>query len=497
MSADGRTLAAVDLGSNSFHMVVARVRGDGTDFEILDRLKRPVRLRDGLGETGNLSPEAQARALGCLGLFGQRLAGLPREDVRAVGTNTLRRARNSLPFLVRARKALGHKIEVISGREEARLIYRGVAHELTGEGRRLVVDIGGGSTELIVGEGTAPLELTSRELGCVSWTHRHFARGRITPKAFTRAVTAAQLHLQDGLSPLRALGWQQAVGSSGTIRAIGKVSEALGCGEDITPAGLAKVRDAVLACGSSDRLKLEGLSASRAPVFAGGLAVMCAVFDAVGIQRLTPARYALREGVLVQMLGRLQSEDPRDGSVRTFANRTGVDLAHSLRVAETALALFDQVEGPWNLTRHRHRPLLRWAALLHECGIFVTHNGHHRHGAYLLRHSDLPGFSRADQAALGTLVLCHRKPLTMRKVEAAYPGRPQPILQLAILLRLAVRLHRSRSERALPELRLSVHGNTLRLGMDRQYLTAHPLTAADLEEEQAELRSSSIKLELP
>lgn len=488
---EARTLAAVDLGSNSFHMVVARVRPEG-ELELLDRIKRTVRLREGLDAAGNLSPEAQARAIGCLELFGQRLAGLPREDVRAVGTNTLRRARNGLPFLIRARKALGHKIEVISGREEARLIYRGVAHELTGEGNRLVVDIGGGSTELIVGAGTAPIDLSSRELGCVSWSQRYFPDGKLRKGAFDRAETDGKLRLQDGIGRLRTLGWREAVGSSGTIRAIGKVSEAMGLGQEITPAVLDTLRDAAVARRTVARLDLPGLSESRRPVFAGGLAVLRAVFHQLGIQRMTPARYALREGVLIELHGRLHDRDPRDAAVLGFAQRCGVDLAHARNVAETAQALFDQVAPAWGLTAHRHRRLLGWAAMLHECGIFVTHNGHHRHGAYLLRHSDLPGFSRQDQAVLGALVLCHRKRLTERRVTTIYPGRARPVLQLAALLRLSVRLHRSRS--APPTTRLKAEGDALVLRLPKGFLAAHPLTRADLAQETEELAGAGLAL---
>ena len=232
---DGRTIAAVDLGSNSFHLVVAQLRNDARDFVVIDRLKQPVRLRMGLDTTGRLSPEAQARALDCLSLFGERVAGIPRADVRAVGTNTLRSARNSLPFLVRARRALGHKIEVISGLDEARLIYQGVARDLAGDGRRLVVDIGGGSTELIVGDGSTPSALDSREMGCVSWTLRYFPDGQLTRKGFERAVLAARLKLETSQSRMRALGWTSAVGASGTIKAVDKVVHAMLGQAHITP----------------------------------------------------------------------------------------------------------------------------------------------------------------------------------------------------------------------------------------------------------------------
>jgi exopolyphosphatase/guanosine-5'-triphosphate,3'-diphosphate pyrophosphatase len=489
---EGRTLAAVDLGSNSFHMVVARARAGGSDFELLDRIKHTVRLRDGLDAQGNLTPEAQARAIGCLEMFGQRLAGLDREDVRAVGTNTLRRARNGLPFLIRARKALGHKIEVISGREEARLIYRGVAHELTGTERRLVVDIGGGSTELIVGEGTEPLGLTSRELGCVSWTQRYFAQGKLRPGAFDRAETEGQLRIRERLGSLTSLGWDQCVGSSGTVRAIGKVVAELGLGPEITPAALDRVREEVCAARTIDRLALPGLSENRRPVFAGGLAVLRAVFQILGIQRMTPARYALREGVLLELMGRLQDRDPREDAVLSLAQRCGVDLPHARSVAATALSLFDAVAAPWALTVHRHRRLLKWAAMLHECGIFVTHSGHHRHGAYLIRHSDLAGFGRQDQALLSALVLCHRRAVSERRIASIYSGRARPVVMLAALLRLSVRLHRSRVD--VPRLAVKAREDFIEISLPEGFLKAHPLTRADLQRERSELQDAGLDL---
>ena len=491
--AEGRTIAAVDLGSNSFHLVVAQLRPDARDFVVIDRLKQPVRLRMGLDESGRLQPEAQSRALACLSRFGERLADIPRGDVRAVGTNTLRSARNSLPFLVRARRALGHKIEVISGLDEARLIYRGVARDLAGTGRRLVVDIGGGSTELIIGDGREPSDLDSLEMGCVSWTLRHFPDGHLTHKGFQKAVVAARLELEAVVVRLRSLGWGTAVGASGTIKAVDKVVHAMLGHPEITPAGLRAVVDAVVACRHVDRLRLPGLRDVRRPVFAGGLAVLCAVVDSLGIERMTAAQGALREGVLLDLLGRLHHDDVRDDTVARLGVRFGVDPAQAERVRATALRFFDQVQTAWSLTSHRHRRLLAWAADLHECGIFIDHRSHHRHGAYLLRHADLPGFSRQDQQALAALVRLHRGSFTEERVREGYDGRPGPILRLGVLLRLAAGLHRSR-QAIEGEVGLSARGGLVEIFLPEGYLDVRPLSSADLRREAVQLEAAGFRL---
>lgn len=490
---EGRTIAAIDLGSNSFHLVVAKLRSDARDFVVIDRLKQPVRLRMGLDDTGRLTPDAQSRALDCLGRFGERLAGLPREDVRAVGTNTIRSASNSLPFLIRARRALGHKIEVISGLEEARLIYRGVARDLAGAGRRLVVDIGGGSTELIVGDGSEPSDLDSLEMGCVSWTIRHFPDGRLTRAGFERAVVAARLELVPVVPRMNALGWTGAIGASGTIKAVDKVIDAMLGQPHITPAGLSTVVDAALACRHVDKLELPGLREVRRPVFMGGLAVLQAVVDSLGIQQMTAAQGALREGVLLDLLGRLHHEDVRDDTVARLAVRFGTDAVHAGRVRATAVRLFEQVQDAWSFTDHRHRRLLGWAADLHEAGIFINHRSHHRHGGYLLEHADLPGFSRQDQAALGTLVSLHRGTISVDRVKASYAGRALPILRLAVLLRLAVGLHRSRRP-TLGDVRLAVDGAKVQISLPEGYLDARPLSSADLLREAEKLRLAGFQL---
>ncbi len=490
------TVAAVDLGSNSFHMVVARRAADG-GVQVVDTLRRTVRLAAGLDDAGALTEEAQTRALVALSLMGERVAAMPPGSVRAVGTNTLRKAKNSAEFLQRARAALGHPIDVISGREEARLIYLGVRHDRPAPGRRLVVDIGGGSTELIIGEGDAPLYLDSRYMGCVSWSMRFFQDGRITRKRFDQAVTAAQLGLESTAVQYQRLGWDEVIGSSGTIKAIERVLHLTGLGPDgITPTALAALRDALVSAGRAEALDLPGLSEHRRPVLAGGLSVLMGVVETLGVQHMTAASFALREGVLYDLLGRLAHRDVREETVARLAEQHGVDATHAARVERCALGLFDQVAAAWGLDPRRDRSLLSWAARLHEIGMSVAYTGYHKHGAYLLRNGDLPGFSRQEQGVLAALVLCHRGKLSNERIAQVHAGAVQQVLRLAVVLRLARRLHRTRAPTAVPTPTVDAIGRTLTLAFPTGYLADHPLLAADLTEEKRIWRRVGLRLRI-
>jgi exopolyphosphatase/guanosine-5'-triphosphate,3'-diphosphate pyrophosphatase len=423
-----------------------------------------------------------------LELFGHRLRHFPAEAVRAVGTNTLRRAHNTTEFLERARGALGHNIEIIAGREEARLIYLGVAHELDRPGRRLVVDIGGGSTEVIAGEGEEPLKLDSLYMGCVSWSLRYFPGGLISREAMKRAITAARLELSTVARDYRELGWQVAIGSSGTINAIERVLVDNNLTEEgLTLKALKRLRQHLLDAGSMDKVELKGLSAERREVLPGGLAILMAVMDELTIPRLIPTPAALREGLLYDLLGRIRHDDIRTRTIEETAARFRCDATQAFRVRNTALSLFGQVSGAWQLTE-AHRELLRWAAQVHELGLFVSYSGHHKHGAYILSHADLAGFSRQEQAMLACLVLAHRGQLSEARMTAVYPERRPALLRLAVLLRLAAHLHRARVDLQLEPLRARAEGQRLYLDFPEGWLEQHPLTRADLAEEVEALR---------
>ena len=482
-AAASETLAAVDLGSNSFHMVVARLV-DGQPV-MVDRIREQVQLRAGLDEKRMLTRDARDRALGCLERFGQRLRGMPSDHVRIVGTNTLRRARNAAEFLVEAEAALGHPIEILGGAEEARLIYLGVSHTTAEEeGSRLVVDIGGGSTECILGVKFEPRYFQSLEMGCVSYSRAFFPDGAITRKRFEEAETAARLELRRHQRKFRQKGWGSAFGASGTIRAVREVLRAHEWSESgITLAGLKQLRRALIEQEQVDRIELEGLKSERAAVFPGGVAILLEVFSALGLERMEVSSGALREGVIYDLMGRLRREDVRDRTIRQFEQRYQVDTRQANRVEGTALGALDQVASAWGLDGSEARRFLGWAARLHEIGLTVSFERHHRHGAYLVANSDMPGFSRNDQALLSSVIASHRRRIRRGVFDDLSPREQKVAEKLTLLLRLAVRFHRTRDSQQAPEFRVEAGPDGLTVICDREWIDRQPMTRRDLETE--------------
>jgi len=487
-------LAAVDLGSNSFHMVVARYTHG--QLVIIDRLREMVRLGAGVTDDGRLDKEVAARALACLERFGQRLRDMHARDVRVVGTNALRVARRKQAFLERAREALGHPIEIISGMEEARLIYAGVAHTLPAEpGRRLVVDIGGGSTELIIGEHREALELASLHVGCVSLSQRFFEDGRISAKRMQRARLAAQVELEPVQESFLRRGWERAVGSSGTVRAIGEsIRELEPEASAITARGLAQLLELMEAAGHSRALKLAAVTEERRPVFPGGVAILAELFEVLDIREMRFAEGALRDGLLYDIVGRLTDEDPRERTVSSMQKRYHVDIAQALRVEATALAMLVQVQEAWQLEEPMAELALKWASRLHEIGLDVAHSGYHRHSAYLLQNADMPGFGREEQLLLACLVGAHRRKIGFDGIEDLIPPWDKLAPFMIVLLRLAVLLHRGRSATALPEIQVTARPRTLELRFPARWLKEHPLTVEDLQQEIGFLRPMGLRL---
>jgi exopolyphosphatase/guanosine-5'-triphosphate,3'-diphosphate pyrophosphatase len=489
-------MAAVDLGSNSFHMVVARAQ-HGQPL-IVDRLRETVRLAYGLNKHGRLDDASQERALACLRRFGQRLRDMRAHQVRVVGTNTLRRARNADAFLDAAEQALGHPVEVISGIEEARLIYLGVSHHTdSAEGANLVVDIGGGSTELIIGEGYDPKHLESLSIGCVGVSQEHFDDGRLTEKRFARARLAARLELQPVAAGFLRRGWARAIGSSGTLRAAADVAQQLKLVESgVTPEALESIIAEMIDARHVDDLELPGLSPDRVPVFAGGVAILAEVMSALRLDRIHISGGALREGLLYDMLGRLHHQDARERSIQSLQKRYHVDVEQAQRVEVTAASLFDAVADEWELDDEHFRRLLVWAARLHEVGLDIAHARYHHHGGYLLANSDLPGFVHLDQRLLAALVTFHR-----RKLEDPFLGDlpaswRAPMFKLIVLLRLAVPLNRTRGPVDLPKLVLEPGQDVLAVRFPSGWLDLNPLTAADLEQEQGWLQARGFELQV-
>jgi len=489
------TLAAVDLGSNSFHMIVTRISDDG-GIQVIDKLKEMVRLGAGLDDKKNLSEEAQQRALACLERFGQRLHTLNPDNVKIVGTNTLRSAKNSSAFLRKAQKLLGHSIEIISGIEEARLIYLGVSHSLADEGkRRLVIDIGGGSTETIIGEKFTPLLMESHYMGCVSYSRRFFTHGNITKEAFKKANLAAELELENNAYEFIKTGWDQVVGASGTARSISNVllGEGLSDGK-VTLEGMKELRKKLIKAEHIDKLQLSGLDEERRPVFVGGFAVMYALFKTLKIEEMEISDGAVREGLIYDLLGRIQHEDVREITVARMVERYSIQAEHAENVAKTAITIYKEISKDWYIKNKFYKQLLIWSALLHEIGLTIAHAGYHKHGEYLASNSDLPGFSFQEQQLLAALIRGHRQKFPLQNFEALPEEYFDAAIRLTIILRIAVILHRSRADITIPQLAITASKNKLELQFPNSWFDSHPLTLADLENEIELIEPTEIEL---
>jgi len=483
------SLAAVDLGSNSFHLQVGRVVDD--QIYLLDSLREPVRLGGGLTRDRRLDRATQLRALEALARFGERLRGFPPGAVRAVGTNTLRVAKNAAQFIEDAQAALGFPIEVIFGREEARLAYLGVAHSLPpGEHRRLVVDVGGGSTEFVIGSGYEPELMESLPVGCVSHSLRFFDDGGIDKPAMKKAELAASNEIERIVREYRRAGWKQALGSSGTAKSLAAILAENGWAKGtITADGLDRLRSQVIKAGDVDRLDLPGLRADRAAILPGGLAIMVAVFASLGLEEMEVSDGALRQGVLYDLLGRVQDHDMRELTVKQFVRRYHVDAAQADRVESLARRLYRAAaERP----RETDEQVLAWAARLHEIGLSIAHAAYHKHSAYMLSNADMPGFSKDEQARLARVVLAHRGKLA--KIEGL-PAR-SPDWALVFCLRLAVLLCRSRVDVPLARVGARATDSGFQLQLPAGWLDEHPLSAAAIEAEAEDWRAVGTRFDV-
>lgn len=487
--------AAIDLGSNSFHLLVAREEEDV--LTVIDREREMVRLSAGLDKKNLITDKASARALDCLARFGERLRGLNPDNVRVVGTNALRKAKNSKQFIASAEKALGVSIEIISGVEEARLVYLGAAQTLQGDrGRRLVVDIGGGSTEIIVADKSEPVFLESLYVGCVSSSERFFPDGEYDQARMRRAILRAELQLEPYIATLKSLDARDVIGTSGTARAIDNVLRENGWSETgISRDGLDKLVNKIIKAGKLEKLKINGLSEERRPVFAGGVAVMMAIFHSLDLELMRVSDGSLREGVLHDLIGRVLYEDRRAVTVLDVMKRHHIDVEQGERVRQTTLMLFDQVQEQGLLKRERR--LLGWAAQLHEIGLLIAHSQYHKHGGYVLENMDLPGFSRQEQGAVSIMVRLHRRKYQPELIEESVYVRSEALSLMTRLLRLAVLLNRGRGPIELPALRLELNdAQDMALEIPGQWLKNHPLTDAYLDQEAAMIARAGYELQI-
>ena len=487
-------LAAIDLGSNSFHMVIARLING--QIQIIDQRGEKVQLAAGLSPVTGISEEAQQRALECLERFAEPIRGLHRYQVTVLGTNTLRAATNSREFIQKANEVLGFPIEVISGVEEARLVYLGVAHTLADDaGKRLVVDIGGGSTEFVIGERFKPKVLESLHMGCVSFTDRYFSDGELSESNFNRATAAARKELLRIKGRYKFIGWENTVGSSGTIRAVLRVLQNYGLSEiGLDVVGLGRLKKLMIDAKHIDKLELQGVKDQRLHVLPAGVAILIAIFNELDIDVMEYSDGALREGALHDLIGRGQHEDVREKTVKNMQSRFVVDTAHAFNVRTTALSLYAQVSEKWKLDEPEYEDWLRWGADLHEIGLSIAHNQFNKHGAYLIHHCDMPGFSKPIQEIIGLLVKYQRKKAVLPETLDLSKRVKKSLSRLIILLRLAILLHQGRDPETVIEPIIKASKFVIELEFPEDFLSTHPMTVLNLESEKKLLSAACFEV---
>jgi exopolyphosphatase/guanosine-5'-triphosphate,3'-diphosphate pyrophosphatase len=474
-------------------MVVARyVLGQ---LRIIDRIKEQVMLADGLDANKNLHPKSAKRALDCLALFGQRLAYVKPVNARVVATNTIRTMVNPDAFLLKAETAIGHRIEVIAGREEARLIYLGVAHDKPpGRGKRLVIDIGGGSTEFVLGRGFDIMERESLQIGCIANIHRFFPDGKWSMQQWQNAKNQIAVDMQPFVRNYRNQGWKEAYGASGTIKALSDIAKNRAISDGtLTLKTLQLLREELIEFGTMQNIRWPQISVSRRHSIAGGLLTLETAFEELDIECMQTSDYALREGALFDILGRNKDHDPRLDSVKALQKRYSIDTEQAERVEGYALALFDQARKFWDLDAV-DRETLSWACKLHEIGLTVAHSHHHHHGSYLIEHSDISGFSKTEQQRIAILIRNQRRSIHFKSLLTLNESRAIQGLRCILLLRISILLYRSHSAEKIPKFILSVSRSKLQLEIPRKWLAKHPLTRSDLDNEIAYLKAADITL---
>jgi len=490
------SVAAIDLGSNSFHMIVCKL--ENGKLRTIDRLKEMVRLASGIDEEKNLNAETQQKALDCLNRFGQRIENFPSGSVRIVGTNTLRTAKNAQEFISKAEKALGHPIDIIAGIEEARLIYQGVANSLGSHAdSRFVMDIGGGSTEYIIGINDIAHTKESLHMGCVTVSNKFFPEGMISKKSFKKAILFCQQKLDPFHRVFNSQRWDEAIGASGSIRCIHKVLIAAKWSNNgITLEGLDKLVEHITQCKHIDQLNLAELSHERLPVFLGGVAVLYATFQKLNITQMTVSDGALREGLVHDLLGRIYDHDIRSQTVKTLTEHYHTDREHSDRIRQTVHIILNQLDNSCRTENEKKNitQLLDWAVSLHGIGRNIAHSQYHKHSAYIIENGDLAGFSRQDQHLLATLVQTHRKKFSRSRFKKLPEPWNQEAPMLTIILRLAILIHRNRHTQKTPEFTISIHSTSIELIFSNDWLNSAPLTHADLEIEAKYLQAANYTL---
>ena len=492
-----KIVAAVDLGSNSFHMIIASLEENGS-LKVIDKIKEMVRLGAGLNHKQRLDEETQQRALECLSRFSQRLQNIDKKDIRITGTNTLRNAKNAKKFTERAKKILNHNIDIISGIEEARLVYQGAIYGLAELGeKRLVIDIGGGSTEIIIGENSNPIRLESLDMGCVSITKKFFPDGLIS----NLRIKEADIYARRNINPIQqdylTTGWEQCVGTSGSIRSISKVLLMSDITDGtITDKGLKQLLLEIQKFKSIYKIKFDGLSSERRPVFIGGLIVLKAAFKALKLKEMTVSDGSLREGLMLDIVGRIKHKDIRVSSVEHIASRYDVRTQHANNVIASCEYLYGELKDSWSLDDENQYLLLLWAARIHGIGLAISHTGYHKHSAYLAQNSDMPGFSLQEQQVISLLIRYHRHKFINADFKNFSSKYRKTLFRLTIILRIAVILNRSLPDYQEPDYSIKAKKKSLTLLFPEHWFDDSPLTIADLENEIDYLERIGFKLKI-
>ncbi|WP_246128551.1 exopolyphosphatase [Pleionea sediminis] len=487
-------VAAVDLGSNSFHLTLAKVQHN--NLSIIGRLKEKVRLAEGLDESNYLTQEAQQRALDCLKQFKQRLENMPQTQVRAVGTYALRKAKNSREFILKAQDALGYPIEIISGKEESRLIYEGVAHFQLSQKKQLVVDIGGGSTEFAIGEAFEPVLTDSLQMGCISYSQKYFNDNKLTKNNFKKAITAARLELITIQDLYLREGWDISIGTSGTIESIQTICEKNNINsQSVSLDCLVNLKEQLITMENFENIELEGLAENRREILPAGLAILIAIFRTLKIETMEVSPAALREGVLFEVAGIEKVFDIRERAIKGLLDKHHVDLDQARRVNQTALSILSKVDNAWDLNSEYFRQMLSWAAKCHELGLNINFSKQQKHGQYILLNTDINGFSVQQQQILALLVRSFRRKFPLGHYDIIDDDLfKEKLIRLAQILRLAVLLNHRRRDFDAPKFDISVSDNQLSLTFKKDYLAEHSLLNADLEQEQDYLAKVNLVL---
>ena len=486
--------AVIDLGSNSFHMLITRQLANSV--QVVDKVKRKVRLASGLDSNNVLSDDAIARGLECLRFFAERLQDIPKENTRIVATATLRLATNSANFITAANKILDNNVTLLSGLQEAENIYLGVAHTSCAAKNKLVLDIGGASTELIIGSDFNVKQAISLDMGCVTFNKQFFPSNVITKQCLNNAINYAKQCLTPYIKQYQTLGWQVVLGGSGTMQALAEILMFEQQPAIITHTFLQRINSQLQKFERIDDIAINGLTHERTPVFISGVAILIALFESFHIEQLQLSSGALREGLLYEMLPNSRKTAIRQRTVNGLTAKFHIDTHHAQRVQCQLTSLLKRVATPWLLIDKNTIKLLESAVLLHEIGLLIEYKRHQQHGAYLLNNSDMPGFEQAERQFIAALVKLYKGDINVDLLKSLSEVNFEQACYALVVLRLAIILCQRRQDDVLPDYQIQVEKNALFLCLPKPWLAQHPLIADELQQENIALKKIGMTLSI-